>query len=142
MSMRSKFTGNRHTLSSRQFEVARAANAESMVGDNHWSRQEGAVCPFVAFNKDPVRAAAIGANNSRILKEKSEKGEHPWQDPETIARLVQQRIESGVLTENGKKTKGKLWWNNGVKQTRAFECPGEGWVRGRFPFPGQFQRKY
>lgn len=23
------------------------------------------------------------------------------------------------------------WWNNGKVQTRAIECPGEGWVRGR-----------
>lgn len=24
-----------------------------------------------------------------------------------------------------------LYWNNGVKNKRSFECPGEGWVRGR-----------
>jgi len=41
----------------------------------------------------------------------------------------------GQAAEMGAKTKGKLWWNNGVEQTRAFVCPGEGWVRGRLPFP-------
>ena len=136
MSIKSKFTTGRHTLNSRQFEVARVANSESMTGDLHWSRQEGAVSPFVALNKDPARAKEIGERNSKVQKEKAERGEHPWQDPETIARLVQQRVESGVLVENGNKMKGKLWWNNGVEQTRAFECPGEGWIRGRLPFDG------
>ena len=26
---------------------------------------------------------------------------------------------------------GNVWWNNGVICTRAKDCPGEGWVRGR-----------
>jgi len=26
---------------------------------------------------------------------------------------------------------GKKWWNNGVKATLSFECPGEGWVPGK-----------
>jgi hypothetical protein len=133
MSMKSKFTENRYVLNSREFELARIANIEGMLGDNHWSRQDGVVSPFIALNKDPVRAKELGEHNSKILKEKAQKGEHVWQDPEVIARLVQQRIESGVLVKNGKKTKGKLWWNNGVEQTRAFECPGEGWERKRLP---------
>ena len=141
MSMSSKFTDNRYKLSSRQFELTRVANIESMTGDNHWSRQEGAVSPFVALNKDPERAKHIGGLNGRREREKASRGEHQWQNPKTIARLVRQRIESGVLVENGKKTKGKLWWNNGVKTTRACECPGEGWVRGRLPFPGMFGGK-
>lgn len=32
----------------------------------------------------------------------------------------------------GKTLTGKLWWNNGVEHCRSAECPGEGWVRGRF----------
>ena len=127
------FTEGRHVINSRQFETVRQANIESMLGDNHWTRQEGAVCPFVELNKDPIRAKKIGEINGKREKEKAEKGEHQWQDPETIARLVQQRVESGVLVENGKKTKGKLWWSNGVEQTRAYECPGEGWVNRRLP---------
>lgn len=26
------------------------------------------------------------------------------------------------------------WWNNGIKNTRKTECPGEGWIAGRLPF--------
>jgi hypothetical protein len=138
--MKSEFTEDRYVLNSHEFELARTAHIESMLGDNHWSRQEGAESPFVALNKDPVRAKYIGEINRKREKERANKGEHQWQDPEVIARLVQQRIESGVLVENGKKTRGKLWWNNGMRQTRAFECPGEGWVRGRLPYPPNTNR--
>lgn len=138
MSMKSQFTCNRQT--GRLYEIAKKANSESMSGDLHWSRQDGAVSPFVALNKDPVRAKRIGEKNGEREKEKAARGEHQWQNPETIARLVQQRKDSGVLVENGKKTKGKLWWNNGSEQTRAFECPGEGWARGRLPFPPNTNR--
>jgi len=31
----------------------------------------------------------------------------------------------------GAAGKGNVWWNNGIICTRAKECPGEGWVRGR-----------
>ena len=140
MSMKSQFTEDRYVLNSHEFELARIAQIESMRGDLHWSRQEGAVNPFIALNKNPVRAKRIGEINGKREREKAARGEHQWQDPEVIARLVQQRIESGVLVENGKKMKGKLWWNNGVEQTRAFECPGEGWVRGRLPFPSNTNR--
>jgi hypothetical protein len=139
MSMKSKHTKNRQT--GRLYEVAKKANSESMTGDLHWSRQEGAINPLTALNKDPVRAKRIGEINRKREKEKAKKGEHRWQNPEVIARLVQQRKDSGVLVENGKKTKGKLWWSKGTEQTRAHECPGEGWVNKRLPFPGQFERK-
>ena len=50
MSMSSMFTEERHVISSRQFEVVRQANIESMLGDNHWSMKVGAVNPFIAVN--------------------------------------------------------------------------------------------
>lgn len=28
------------------------------------------------------------------------------------------------------KTKGRIWWNNGVQTVRSITCPGEGWVKG------------
>ena len=28
---------------------------------------------------------------------------------------------------------GKVWWTDGEKETKAFECPGLGWKRGRKP---------
>ena len=33
--------------------------------------------------------------------------------------------------KGGAAGKGNVWWHNGVISTRAKECPGEGWVRGR-----------
>jgi len=141
MSMNSKFTEQREQATSRSFELARIANVESMSGDNHWTIRNGVENPFVALNKDPVRAKRIGENNQKLLLERAEKGEHQWQNPEFIERQRRQKIEEGWAAKGGAKSKGKLWWNNGVQQTRTFERPGEGWVRGRLPFRGQFQRK-
>jgi len=134
MSMKSKYTKERHVPNSREFEMARIANSESMLGDNHWSKQEGAVSPFVELNKDPVRAKRIGEINGKREKERWVSGDHPWQTPEFVEGKIQRMVE-GQAAEMGAKTKGKLWWNNGVEQTRAFECPGEGWVNKRLAFP-------
>lgn len=40
-------------------------------------------------------------------------------------------------SEESKKKQSDLlksykWWNNGIRNTRALECPGEGWVEGRY----------
>ena len=32
--------------------------------------------------------------------------------------------------EGGKASRGMLYWNDGTKNKRAKECPGEGWTRG------------
>ena len=132
MSMNSRFTSNRHVANSHEFEMARTANIESMRGDNHWSRQEGAVSPFIALNKDPVRAAAIGEINRKREKESWDNGTHPWQNPVFI-ESKRQRMVGGQAAAMGSMIKGKLWWTNGEKETRAHECPGEGWVEGRLP---------
>jgi len=141
MSMNSRLTSNRHVANSHEFEMARTANIESMRGDNHWSRQEGIVSPFIALNKDPERAKRIGEMNGKREKERADKGEHQWQDPDFIAAHSVRLSEEGWAASGGKKMKGKLWWNNKKDQTRAFQCPGEGWARGRLPFPGMFGAK-
>ena len=138
MSMKSQFTENRQT--GRLYEIAKKANSESMKGDLHWSRQEGAVSPFVTLNKDPERAKRIGEINGKREKERWENGTHQWLDPEFIEQK-RDRMLNGQAAEMGSKIKGKLWWTNGVEQTRAFECPGEGWVNRRLPFRGQFGGK-
>ena len=131
MSMKSQFTDNRQTA--RFYEVAKKANSEGMSGDLHWSRQEGAVNPFIALNKDPVRSKKIGEMNGKREKERWDNGTHQWKDPR-FAEQTRQRMLNGQAAAMGATTKGKLWWNNGVEQTRSFDWPGEGWVRGRLPF--------
>lgn len=128
MSMKSQFTDSRQT--GRLYEIAKKANSEAMSGDLHWSKQEGAVNPFIALNKDPVRAKYIGEINRQREKERWDTGIHQWQDPGFIEQK-RQRMLNGQAANMGAMVKGKLWWNNSIKQTRAFECPGEGWVRGR-----------
>jgi hypothetical protein len=139
MSMKSQFTLNRQT--GRLYEIAKKANSEGMSGDLHWSRQEGAVNPLINLNKDPIRAKRIGEMNGVREKEKASRGEHQWQKPDFVATHTRRLSEEGWAAKGGQKMKGKLWWNNGVTQTRAFECPDEGWSRGRLPFPGMFGGK-
>ena len=40
-------------------------------------------------------------------------------------------------SENGKKAKGKKWWNNGTSHKRSEKCPGREWVAGRINFIGK-----
>ena len=128
MSMKSKYTENRQT--GRLYEIAKKANSESMSGDNHWSRQRGAVNPLIALNKDPVRAKRIGEINRTREKNRWDNGDHPFQNLDAI-EAKRQRMINGQAALLGSLTKGKLWWTNGKQQTRAYECPGDGWIRGR-----------
>jgi len=41
-------------------------------------------------------------------------------------------IKQGNL-KGGKKTGSMPWWNNGVRDTKSIECPGEGWISGMMP---------
>jgi len=36
-----------------------------------------------------------------------------------------------TCSKAGKAAKGFVFWNNGEINTKALECPGDGWVRGR-----------
>jgi len=53
-----------------------------------------------------------------------------------LAREVE--AENKSINYTGKKCPGRqvgrVWWNNGVEQTRSRECPGEKWVRGRLNY--------
>lgn len=39
--------------------------------------------------------------------------------------------QKAVASKGGKKAGPAPWWTNGIKCKKVFECPGDGWVRGR-----------
>jgi hypothetical protein len=76
--------------------------------------------------KERLRQANLGENNPNYGRPRSE---------ETRRKIAE--TEKGKIV--GEETRqrqsvsgtGNVWWNNGITSTRARECPGEGWVRGR-----------
>ena len=61
------------------------------------------------------------------------KGRH--HSTETKAKLAEANIGKTHSLETKEKLskliKGTYWWNNGLKNMRSRDCPGEGWVKGR-----------
>lgn len=59
---------------------------------------------------------------------------------ERINRSNAQKLCRSKMSEEelkrkfGDNSRGKIWWNNGEKTMRSFECPGEGWKKGRLKF--------
>jgi hypothetical protein len=52
----------------------------------------------------------------------------PWLNSPTKI----ENMRNGHL-KGGHKTGSMPWWNNGVKDTKSIECPGEGWSPGMVP---------
>ena len=56
---------------------------------------------------------------------------------ELVADHLSKHHKGKVISEETRRKiseakKGRGWWNNGVKNIRSKEHPGEGWIRGRF----------
>lgn len=137
MSMKSSRTEGREIKNSHQYRKVREVWTDGVSGENHWSKQPGQTNPFIALNQDPVRAKKLGEHNSRIFKEKAKRGELLWQDPEWIQKRNEDPDFKKMLSENGKKGKGKHWYKNLLtgEQTKDFEQPsGTGWEPGRLSF--------
>lgn len=65
-------------------------------------------------------------NETRVKLSAASKGrKYGPRSEETRAKLS--------AVKKGKTTwvKGTYWWNNGLENKRAIECPGEGWKRGQ-----------
>lgn len=77
-------------------------------------------------NMDPERYAELCQNRKQrnndpeILRKNSEGVKLAYQDTK-----VKERHRRGLI--------GKLWWNDGISQTKSKDCPGPNWVRGRIP---------
>ena len=54
----------------------------------------------------------IEANKGKVLSEETKK-------------------KIGEAQKGNQNNVGKGWWNNGTRNIRSKECPGEGWMRGR-----------
>lgn len=50
-----------------------------------------------------------------------------------MARILSEEAlrKIGEKSKGNKNVRGKSWWTKDGKSTMAFECPGEGWVKGR-----------
>ena len=81
---------------------------------------------------------SIGIKKAKQLKPSWNKGLTKETSP-IIANAVKNRKPPKITEEtrkgHSKATKGKLWWNNGIEQVRAYECP-EGWQRGMLDWKG------
>lgn len=51
-----------------------------------------------------------------------------------------ENVKAGIKARGGNPNKGKHYYNNGVKELRAFECP-EGFKPGRLPYSEEFIAK-
>ena len=61
------------------------------------------------------------------------------------ARLGKKRPTDAVIASTqaqigNTNVRGKSWWNNGVKSTMSFACPGEGWSKGRIEFTEEHRK--
>jgi len=71
-----------------------------------------------------------GSKRSEESKRKmSEAHKGVKKSDETRRRMSEAKKIAGLKTPGAT---GMKWWNNGVKNIRSKECPGDGWVRGRF----------
>ena len=65
--------------------------------------------------RKPSKLAIENSVNARLGKKKT---------PEAVKK-------STDAQRGNTNTKGKIWWNNGVKSCMTFDNPGHGWIRGR-----------
>ena len=50
-----------------------------------------------------------------------------------MARILSEEAlrKIGEKSKGNKNVRGKSWWTKGEESTMAFECPGDGWIKGR-----------
>ena len=84
--------------------------------------------------KDPEYKQRVGTKISASLKGVTHRSGYK-QTPEVIekrtAKLRGKKFTESHTAALSAGQKNKVWWTNGIISTRALECPGEGWIRGR-----------
>lgn len=83
---------------------------------------------------NPMYGKAVSDETKKKLSESLKNKPRTKEWKEKISKALKGKKHSKeVLERLSKIRKGKKWWNNGIIQTQAKECPGEGWVRGLLP---------
>ena len=77
----------------------------------------------------------IGKKISKSLrgKPKTGKAARGHIKSEEWRRKSSESIKAILSTDPDKTTKGKLWWNNGLINTRSKVSPGVEWIKGKLP---------
>lgn len=88
------------------------------------SKKEKAKYPKLSLKEYERIKTNFAKSNSLYLKGKK--------NPNMARKLSKEALKK--ISENLKgntNTKGKIWWTKDEKSIMAFECPGDGWVKGR-----------
>lgn len=95
------------------------------AGRTSVDKQVGIHDPNLAYKR--TEWATIGA---LALNESGNRGgvcSKKWRE-ENSEKCFENSARGGRI--GGKITGSMPWWNNGYKNTKSYECPGENWVRG------------
>lgn len=77
-----------------------------------------------------VHNGMYGKSHTEDVKEKMRKNAGHWKNKKHSEDTKEKMRKS--KPEYFTSPKGKFWWNNAISQTLSKECPGEGWIRGKF----------
>jgi len=98
-------------------------------GTHHFLDKEAArERAFRQIAEGTNKFADMNWQKEKALKQLAE-GKNPWVGGEQQKRLCKQRYDD--KTHNFLSFIGSFWWTNGEIETRAKECPGNGFIRGR-----------
>ena len=83
-----------------------------------------------------ISESMSGKRKSEEHKQKMSEAKLGKPRDEETRRKISEANKGKVLSEETRRRmsegkKGTLSWNNGTRNIRSKECPGEGWVRGR-----------
>lgn len=88
------------------------------------SKKEKSNYPKLTLREYEKIKIGYAKSNSNHLKGKKNPNMARIFSEETLRKI-------GEKSKGNKNVRGKSWWTKDGKSTMAFECPGEGWVKGR-----------
>lgn len=93
---------------------------------HHWSDEQKKA---IGDRNRGKQSAFLGKHHTDEAKKKMSDAHRG----KTISDEHKKRISewSSEHKKGNTNVRGKKWWNNGIINKRAFECPGEGFVQGR-----------